>query len=49
MKNVIKSLGIGSLITGGLVAGFNLGMLIGCIKDMDLAENKLEDVPPPTK
>jgi hypothetical protein len=46
MKNVLKVLGIGSLVTGGLTMGFNLGMLIGYIKDADLSESKLQDIPP---
>jgi hypothetical protein len=38
MKNVLKVLGIGSLVTGGL--------LIGYIKDTDLSESKLDKIPP---
>jgi hypothetical protein len=45
MKKVLQALGIGSLVTGGLVGGFNLGMLIGYIKDADLSESKLQDTP----
>lgn len=45
MKNVLKVLGIGSLVTGGLTMGFNLGMLIGYIKDADLGESKLPPFP----
>lgn len=45
MKNVLKVFGIGSLVTGGLAMGFNLGMLIGYIKDADLSESKLHDTP----
>jgi hypothetical protein len=43
--NVIKTLGISSLVTGGLVMGFNIGMLIGYMKDADLAESKLDKIP----
>ena len=46
MKHALKFLGIGSLVTGGLTMGFNLGMLIGYIKDADLAESKLHDTTP---
>tara|TARA_B110000003_G_scaffold87392_1_gene89534 strand:- start:8940 stop:9173 length:234 start_codon:yes stop_codon:yes gene_type:complete len=46
MKKVLQALGIGSLVTGGLVGGFNLGMLIGYIKDADLSESKLDKIPP---
>ena len=42
MKKVLKVIGIGSLAT----MGFNLGMLIGYIKDADLAESKLHDTTP---
>ena len=40
-----KVLGIGTLVTGTLTLGFNLGMMIGYIKDIDLAESKLHDTP----
>ena len=36
--SILKVLGIGSLVTGG--------MLIGYIKDADLAESKLHDTTP---
>jgi len=45
MNKVFKVLGIGSFATVGLTLGFNLGMLIGYIKDADLAESKLGDTP----
>jgi hypothetical protein len=45
MKKILEALGIGSLVTGGLAAGFNLGMLIGYIKDSKLGESKLQDTP----
>ena len=45
MKKILEALGIGSLVTGGLAAGFNLGMLIGYIKDAKLGESKLQDTP----
>jgi hypothetical protein len=45
MKKVLQALGIGSLVAGGLTLGFNLGMMIGYIKDVDLAESKLHDTP----
>jgi hypothetical protein len=45
MKKVLQALGIGSLVTGGLVGGFNLGMMLGYIKDTKLAESKLQDTP----
>jgi len=43
MNKVIKALGIGSFATVGLTLGFNLGMMIGYIKDADLAKSKLHD------
>tara|TARA_B100000287_G_C20664106_1_gene791158 strand:+ start:1368 stop:1583 length:216 start_codon:yes stop_codon:yes gene_type:complete len=43
MNKVLKALGIGSFATVGLTLGFNLGMVIGYIKDADLAESKLRD------
>ena len=46
MKKVLQALGIGSLVTGGLAAGFNLGMLIGYIKDTKLGESKIDKIPP---
>jgi cell shape-determining protein MreC len=45
MKKVLKVIGIGSLVTSGLTMGFNLGMLIGYIKDADLVESKIHDTP----
>jgi len=41
MKNVLKALGIGSLFTGGLVFGFNIGYL----EDTDSGENKIPPFP----
>ena len=46
MKKILEALGIGSLVTGGLAAGFNLGMLIGYIKDARLGESKIDKIPP---
>ena len=43
MNKVLKVLGIGSFATVGLTLGFNLGMVIGYIKDAELAESKLRD------
>ena len=45
MKSILKTLSIGSLFTGGLTMGFNLGMFIGYIKDADLGESKLDKIP----
>jgi len=52
MKKILEALGIGSLVTGGLAAGFNLGMLIGYIKDTKLGLefiNKLRPITYKTK
>jgi hypothetical protein len=35
MNKVLKALGIGSFATVGLTLGFNLGILIGYIKDTE--------------
>ena len=45
MKNVLKALGIGSLFTGGLVFGFNIGMISAYLEDADSGENKIPPFP----
>jgi len=45
MKNVLKALGIGSLFTGGLVFGFNIGMISAYLEDADSSENKIPPFP----
>jgi hypothetical protein len=45
MKSTLKALGIGTLFTGGLTMGFNLGMFIGYLKDSNSSEGKLPPFP----
>jgi hypothetical protein len=45
MKNVLKVLGIGSLFTGGLVFGFNIGMISAYLEDADSSESKIPPFP----
>jgi hypothetical protein len=45
MKSAIKLISLGTIVTGGLATGFNLGMLIGYIKNTDLSESRVPPFP----
>ena len=41
MNNAFKLISLGAAVSGGLA----VGMLIGYVKDADLTESKLKDIP----